>query len=90
MMNAMSQLEKIRHHTNSSTKLTQYVLQPTRVKEGNEPSLLDYVFANDENLIENVQYNVPLGKSDHVCVCWRLIIRKQSQPNFEEIFKRKL
>lgn len=57
--------------------LTQYVLESTRIRQGAEPSLLDYVFANEENIVEDMQYDTPLGKSDHVCISWRMITEKK-------------
>ena len=46
--------------------LYQHVTKPTRVKDGNVPSVLDLVFTNEENMVENIEYNMGLGKSDHL------------------------
>jgi len=46
--------------------LIQCVTQPTRIREGQQPSTLDYIFVDEDNLIEDLEYNEPLGKSDHV------------------------
>jgi len=53
--------------------LIQNIYEPTRVREGNVPSTLDYVFTDEENLLDDIRYEVPLGKSDHVCLSWELI-----------------
>lgn len=45
----------------------QHIKQPTRVKVGQVPSTLDLIFTNEENMITELDYNSPLGKSDH-CV----------------------
>jgi len=37
--------------------------KPTR--SGSVRSNLDYVFTNEENRIDQAEYEVPLGKSDH-------------------------
>ena len=43
----------------------QHVLQPTRARGGNTPSLLDLLFTNNEDLIADLQIESPLGNSDH-------------------------
>ena len=45
--------------------LQQHVNQPTRVREGQRDSLLDLVLTRDENIISDIEYLKPLGKSDH-------------------------
>ena len=52
--------------------LFQCVLEPTRMRMGQVPSLLDLVFTDEENLIEDMEYHAPLGLSDHVCLAWTL------------------
>ena len=44
--------------------LQQHVNQQTRVK-GQRDSWLDLVFTRDENIISDIEYLEPLGKSDH-------------------------
>lgn len=56
--------------------LHQHVQKPTRVREGNVPSLLDLIFTDDNNLIDTVDYHSPIGKSDHVCLRWRMAVQK--------------
>ena len=46
--------------------LHQHITQPTRVRHGQEPSILDLVLTNEEGMIENIDYGNPLGKSDHL------------------------
>jgi hypothetical protein len=46
--------------------LHQFVREPTRYRVNQTPSLLDLVISNDENLVNNIGYKAPLGKSDHV------------------------
>ena len=48
------------------TYLCQYVTEPTRIRENNEPSTLDLVLTNEENMVHNLSYNPELGKSDHL------------------------
>lgn len=55
-----------------SLSLIQIVVKHTRVRHNKEPSTLDYVFTEGENLIEEPTYGVPLGKSDHFTIKWRM------------------
>jgi Reverse transcriptase (RNA-dependent DNA polymerase)/Endonuclease-reverse transcriptase len=48
------------------SSLIQLVNKPTRYRENNEPSLLDYIMTNDETLITEIKYSAPIGKSDHI------------------------
>ena len=45
--------------------LTQHVQEPTRQRGSDNPSCLDLVFTNNEDLIDQIEYLAPLGKSDH-------------------------
>jgi len=45
--------------------LHQHVLNATRARVANNPSVLDLVFTSDENMIDKIQYESPLGHSDH-------------------------
>lgn len=47
------------------TFLYQHVKQPTRFREDQEPSTLDLIFTNEENMLENLKVSAGLGKSDH-------------------------
>lgn len=56
--------------------LVQNVSKPTRVRERQRASLLDYVFTDEENLVENLANHEPLGKSDHACIIWDLMLTR--------------
>ncbi|CAH8605723.1 unnamed protein product [Dicrocoelium dendriticum] len=47
--------------------LYNHTYQPTRFRSNNQPSLLDLVLTNEELMVEHVEYDAPLGLSDH-CV----------------------
>ena len=47
--------------------LTQHVLSPTRQRGTDVPSLLDLVLSKN-NLVDNVEINSPIGKSDHATI----------------------
>ena len=46
--------------------LYQHVKENTRYRAGSEPSLLDLLLTNEENMINSVSYMPGLGKSDHL------------------------
>ena len=45
--------------------MTQWVRYPTRGRQGDAPSRLDLIFTKGVNLVNEVQHECPLGKSDH-------------------------
>jgi len=54
--------------------LFQHVEEPTRVRLGQRPSILDYIFTDNENLVDEIMYKDPLGRNDHVLLEWNLLI----------------
>ena len=48
--------------------LKQHVTEPTRYRNGEEPSLLDLIITNEEGMIQNLSYHPALGDSDHCCL----------------------
>ena len=51
--------------------LYQHIDQPTRSRGTDNPSLLDLVLTNEENMVSNIQYHSPLGLSDHVLISFK-------------------
>jgi hypothetical protein len=45
--------------------LFQHVMENTRMRENCEPSTLDLILTNDENMIEELNYTSPLGNSSN-------------------------
>ncbi|CAC5360712.1 unnamed protein product [Mytilus coruscus] len=45
--------------------LFQHVTKPTRWRDTNTPHTLDLILTNEEQMISNLEYQSPLGKSDH-------------------------
>ena len=45
--------------------LYQHVKHATRYRGDNQPSLLDLILTNEEEMSDNVVHNAPLGNSDH-------------------------
>ena len=61
--------------------LFQHATDVTRIRQNQVPSKLDYVFTDEENLIDVVNYEVPLGKSDHVVLTWKLLLATPPVPS---------
>ena len=59
---------------------TQHILEPTRQRGRDNPSCLDLVFTNNENLIESIEIMAPLGKSDHAIVKHTLNLQTNPAP----------
>jgi len=53
--------------------LCQHVDEFTRCRANQSPSILDYIFTCDEEVVQNVTYESPLGKSDHCCISFEYI-----------------
>ena len=48
--------------------VSQHIDFPTRIREGQVPSLLDLVLTNEESFISEIMSLPPLGKSDHIII----------------------
>ena len=46
----------------------QHVTKPTRIHSGNEPSVLDLIFTNEEDMVSELDYLSSMGKSDHFLI----------------------
>ena len=46
----------------------QHVTKPTRIRTGNEPSVLDLIFTNEEDMVSELDYLSSIGKSDHLLI----------------------
>ena len=53
--------------------LFQHITEPTRFRQDEIPSLLDLVFTNEQDMVNNLSYLLPLGSSDHICIEFDLI-----------------
>jgi hypothetical protein len=49
--------------------LIPHVNKPTRWRGTDTPHVLDLVFTNEENMVSELEYLSPLGKSDHCVLC---------------------
>jgi hypothetical protein len=64
--------------------MVQNIQEFTRQREGQNPSELDYVFTDEEGLLDCINHEVPLGKSDHVCITWVMIVEKEPEKSGDE------
>ena len=48
--------------------LYQHLLEPTRRRGSDNPSLIDLLFTNEALQVSDVEYHAPLGKSDHCII----------------------
>lgn len=56
--------------------LHQHIQEPTRLRDGQNPSCLDLLFTNDELMVtqETLCIGPPLGSSDHACISCELCL----------------
>ena len=53
----------------------QHIVKLTRYRGEDTPHLLDLVFTDDENMVENrLTYLPELGNSDRVCIAYDLVL----------------
>ena len=64
------------------TLLFQHVKEPTRFRHGQNPSLIDLTFTNEEGMVDEITYLPGLGNSDHACLCFIFKCDKQVQQEF--------
>jgi hypothetical protein len=49
-------------------------LLPTRWRGSDTPHILDLIITNEENMISDIEYQSPLGKSDHCMMKFRKLV----------------
>ena len=59
--------------------LIQKVIHSTRHRKGQNPTRVDWVLVNDENLISNIQHLSPFGKSDHNVLAFQIYVSKAKE-----------
>ena len=58
----------------------QHVTEPTRQRGSDTPSTLDLILSNEEHMVKNLQYQAPLGKSDHSVLLFDIICEEEKPP----------
>ena len=66
--------------------LIQHVTENTRFREGQASNLLDLVFTDRDDNVTRLDYEMPFGRSDHVCLMFEVLCHRHSE---KEGFKRK-
>ena len=69
--------------------LYQYVDEYTRQRGSDNPSVLDLVFSKNELEIEHIEYQVPIGKSDHSVLVFDFALEGDANVEDEHINKKK-
>ena len=55
--------------------LFQHITEPTRFREGQNPTLDDLIFTNESEMLEQLKYLAPPGGSDHIALEFNFINR---------------
>ena len=51
--------------------LTQHVMQPTHRRGDQQANIMDLILTNEDNMIEDLRYEAPLGKSHHCSLVFK-------------------
>jgi len=62
-------------------------MEPTRFRGDDAPHLLDLVFTNNDNIIENLRYLPGLGSSDHLCISFDVELPVCQTSDTESVLK---
>ena len=55
------------------TYFSQHVTKPIRYREGNESSVLVFIFTNEEDMVTDIKFLSGLGKSDHLVLDFSIL-----------------
>ena len=71
--------------------LIQHVMDTTRCRGRNEPSMLDLVFS-DTDCLRNLEIVAPIARSDHGCVVFDISVGKRRVENQvgKYVYKKKI
>ena len=67
--------------------LHQHVTEPTRWRGNDQPNILDLIITNEEDMISCIDYQSPIGKSDHAILVFDF--ECYAEENVEEFTKKK-
>jgi hypothetical protein len=57
----------------------QHVKNPTHSRRNQTENILDLVITNEEGMVDDIQYEAPLGKSDHLVLKFNFLCNKEIQ-----------
>lgn len=63
-----------------NSNLSQLIEEPTRFRINNQPSTLDLILTNDDNLLTTPEISSPIGKSDHAVITTHIQFNVNSSP----------
>ena len=67
--------------------LHQHVTEPTRWRGNDQPNILDLIITNEEDMISCIDYQCPIGKSDHAILVFDF--ECYAEENIEVFTKKK-
>ena len=67
--------------------LFQHCLEPTHSRPGRVPNTLDLVFTDEEEMIGDLKYITPLGKSQHVIIHFSLTCRTRLKETTATVYR---
>jgi len=67
--------------------LFQHCLEPTHSRPGQVPNTLDLVFTDEEEMIGDLEYTTPLGKSHHVIIQFSLTCRTRPKNTAATVYR---
>lgn len=66
--------------------LWQHVTKPTHKRGQQNANILDLVFTNEQNMVDNIEHCAPLGKSHHDILIWKLNCYTTKKSSIREIY----
>ena len=67
--------------------MLQHVTEPTHYIGNCTPDTLDLILTNEEGMVGNINYRVPVGKSRHTLFCFSFCCYTRSTSNRENSYK---
>ena len=65
-------------HRTHELCMFQHVVWAKRVRQNQNQPTLDYIFTDEDNTIDSIAYEDPLGNSDHVVLTWELAVTTET------------
>ena len=66
--------------------LTQHITEPTRYRTGQKENVLDLIFTLHEDVVEDIKYLPPIGKSDHCSIIFSVNKGENQTKNEKKTF----
>lgn len=69
--------------------LTQHIKSSSRARGTDPPAVLDLLFTRQDNQLENIDYETPMGKSNHIIMQGNFIVKYDKTDKAETEDKEK-